>query len=165
MTRLRRNAFFLFGLIFATSLFGAWEEGEKLPDLSQYDLKGAIPTVEGKVTYVDFWASWCPPCKAAFPAMDRLYSEHKDEGFQVIAISLDSTKGAMDRFVDRAQPSFAIVWDEKQSLAYDAGIEVMPTSFLIDANGVIRKRHRGWGGSASEKELEAEIKELLEEAK
>lgn len=162
MNTFRRLSIFLIGLFLASSLWADWKVGDTVPDLSQYGITGTIPKLEGKVTYVDFWASWCPPCKAAFPAMDRLYSEHKDDGFQILAISLDSTHRAMDQFVARARPSFAIVWDGEQALASDAGIEAMPTSFLVDSKGVIRKMHRGWGGSASEKALEAEILELLE---
>lgn len=146
------------------SCIAAWEKGQPLPDLSEFTLEGDLPEFEGKVTYVDFWASWCAPCKASFPEMERLYQEYKDEGFQIVAVSVDSSEKSMQRFLDRTQPSFSIVWDSKQSLVADAEVEVMPTSFLVDGNGVIRSVHYGWRGSETAKALEAEIAALLEEA-
>ncbi len=151
--------------VLAASGFAAWEKGERLPDLSAFALEGELPPLEGKVTYVDFWASWCAPCKASFPEMERLYLENKDAGFQVLAVSVDSSEKAMQKFLGRAKPSFSIVWDAKQSLVAAAEVEVMPTSFLVDAKGVIRAVHYGWHGGESTRELEGEIAELLKEAK
>ncbi len=155
------SAFF----VFAASSFAAWEKGERLPDLSAFALEGELPQLEGKVTYVDFWASWCAPCKASFPEMERLYLEKKDAGFQVLAVSVDSSEKAMQKFIGRVKPSFPIVWDAKQSLVTAAEVEVMPTSFLVDAKGVIRAVHYGWHGGETTRELESEIAQLLQEAK
>ena len=66
-----------------------WEAGMDVPSLDEYSLVGDAPSLEGKVTLIDFWASWCAPCKAAFPEMDKLYQEFGDEGFQIIAVSVD----------------------------------------------------------------------------
>ncbi len=150
-------------LLFATSGYCAWEKGQALPDLASFTLEGEVPELSGKVTYVDFWASWCAPCKASFPEMERLYRENKDAGFQVLAVSVDSREKSMQTFLDRAKPSFAVVWDVKQSLVANAEVEVMPTSFLIDAKGVIRAVHYGWHGGETVGELESEIAELLKE--
>jgi thiol-disulfide isomerase/thioredoxin len=147
----------------ASTCFAAWEEGQPLPDLAAFELQGEVPELVGKVTYVDFWASWCAPCKASFPEIERLYQEYKDEGFQVVAVSVDSSERSMQRFLDRAEPSFAIVWDSKQLLVADAEVEVMPTSFLVDAEGVIRAVHYGWRGGETAKKLESEIAALLRE--
>ncbi|MBD5778317.1 TlpA family protein disulfide reductase [Pelagicoccus sp. NFK12] len=157
------GAFFFSSFIAAAACFAAWEKGQQLPDLADFDLQGEIPELEGKVSYVDFWASWCAPCKASFPEMERLYQENKDAGFQVIAVSVDSSEKAMQRFLDRAGPSFSVVWDHKQSLVADAEVEVMPTSFLVDAKGVIRSVHYGWRGEETAKKLESEIADLLRE--
>lgn len=147
----------------SVSCFATWEKGQPLPDLSEFALEGEVPSLEGKVTYVDFWASWCAPCKASFPEMERLYQENKDAGFQVLAVSVDSSEKSMNRFLDRAKPSFQIVWDSQQSLVADAEVEVMPTSFLIDSQGVIRAVHYGWRGGETVKKLESEIAALLQE--
>lgn len=159
-----------FALICATSVFSSvatadWSEGDAVPDLSGFELTGDVPAFEGKVTYVDFWASWCAPCKKAFPVIDALYQKHKDSGFQVLAVSVDSNAKAMQRFLDQSKPSFAIAHDPKQKLVADTGLEKMPTSYLVDQNGTIRYVHEGWGGNETAAELEMHILELLKEGK
>jgi len=145
------------------ALQAEWAEGDVVPNLTEFDLQGEMPELEGKVTYIDFWASWCAPCKAAFPEIEKLYSENKDKGFQVIAVSVDSSEKMMRRFLDKVDPSFATVWDADQKLVEHAEVGVMPTSFLIDAEGKIRAVHEGWRGKETLGKLEAEIMELLKE--
>lgn len=152
-------------ILFASVMpgFADWKEGDTVPDLSGFELSGEIPALKGKVTYIDFWASWCPPCKAAFPAIEELYQDLKDENFQVIAVSLDSSKASMERFLARANPSFVVSHDVTQKLAQDTGLEVMPTSYLVDGDGKIRSVHTGWRGRESALELRSEVKALLQE--
>ncbi|MBK1880587.1 TlpA disulfide reductase family protein [Pelagicoccus mobilis] len=159
-----KAAFAVVAIGFVPVLFGEWKEGDVLPELSGFGLQGDLPELEGKVTYVDFWASWCAPCKAAFPEIERLYQKHGEKGFQVVAVSVDSSEKMMRRFLDRVKPSFATVWDEEQQLVETAEVGVMPTSFLVDGEGKIRSVHEGWGGKETAVELEAEILELLKEA-
>ena len=140
-----------------------WEAGMDVPSLDEYSLIGDAPSLEGKVTLIDFWASWCAPCKAAFPEMDKLYQEFGDEGFQIIAVSVDQKERAMQQFLDRRKPSFKTVHDTSQKLVEKAGIQVMPTSFMIDKKGVIRFAHEGWHGKKSMRNLTEEIKILLAE--
>ena len=140
-----------------------WEAGMDVPSLDEYSLIGDAPSLEGKVTLIDFWASWCAPCKAAFPEMDKLYQEFGDEGFQIIAVSVDQKERAMQQFLDRRKPSFKTVHDASQKLVEKAGIQVMPTSFMIDKKGVIRFAHEGWHGKKSMRNLTEEIKILLAE--
>ena len=141
----------------------SWEAGMDVPSLDEYSLVGDAPSLEGKVTLIDFWASWCAPCKAAFPEMDKLYQEFGDEGFQIIAVSVDQKERAMQQFLDRRKPSFKTVHDASQKLVEKAGIQVMPTSFMIDKKGVIRFAHEGWHGKKSMRNLTEEIKILLAE--
>ncbi len=152
-----------FGLLGQAAVFAEWKAGLVVPDLSGYELRGELPSLEGKVTYLDFWASWCAPCKASFPALEELYQKYGDDGFQVVAVSVDTQEKAMRRFLDNAKPSFAIAWDPKHGLVSDAGIEAMPTSFLIDAKGVVRDVHIGWSSQSDAEELERKLLELLEE--
>lgn len=141
-----------------------WGEGDKAPDLASYGLVGELPQTAGTVTYLDFWASWCAPCKQSFPELDALHRQYAERGFQVVAISVDTQEKPMQRFLDRLKPSFPVARDADQTLVKDAGIEVMPTSFLIDANGRIRFVHRGWHGEATKSELARQIESLLQEA-
>ena len=140
-----------------------WGPETEVGDLAAFELGGDVPAMEGKVTLIDFWASWCAPCKAAFPEMENLYLKHKDAGFQILAISLDQKAKMMDSFLKRQKPSFAIAHDTNQLLARSAEIQVMPSSFLVDKNGVVRYAHKGWHGDKSVKSLEEQIKTLLDE--
>jgi len=140
-----------------------WEAGMDVPSLDEYSLSGDVPCLEGKVTLIDFWASWCAPCKAAFPEMEKLYQEFGDEGFQVIAVSVDQKERAMQQFLDRRKPSFTTVHDASQKLVEETGIQVMPTSFMIDKKGVIRFARKGWHGKKSVQNLTEEIQTLLAE--
>ena len=151
-----------FGFL-TTSVSAQWGPSTVLPDLAEAGLEGALPDVEGKVVMIDFWASWCVPCKATFPVMDELYSKYKDRGFQIVAISVDEKKKAIDKFVDRMKPSFPVAHTKSREFLDSVKPQAMPTSFLVDRNGVIRYMHLGWGGTQMKLELEAQITELLEE--
>ena len=140
-----------------------WEAGMDVPSLDEYSLIGDAPSLEGKVTLIDFWASWCAPCKAAFPEMEKLYQEFVDEGFQIIAVSVDQMERSMQQFLDRRKPSFTTVHDASQKLVEQAGIQVMPTSFMIDKKGAIRFVHEGWHAKKSVQNLTEEIQTLLVE--
>ena len=95
--------------------------------------------------------------------MEKLYKEFGDEGFQIIAVSVDQKERSMQQFLDRGKPSFTTVHDASQKLVEEAGIQVMPTSFMIDKKGVIRFAHEGWHGKKSVQNLTEEIQTLLAE--
>lgn len=140
-----------------------WDVGTELPDLTSFNLSGELPETKGNVVLVDFWASWCAPCKASFPSMEETYQQYKDKGFKIVAVSVDSKAMSMESFVNRLKPSFSIVHDSEQKLVSEAGIEVMPTSFLVDKSGKIRFVHLGWHGKESAERLMAEVEQLLTE--
>lgn len=151
-------------VLFALATQGEnWDAGTALEPLSGFELEGELPDIEGKVTLIDFWASWCSPCKASFQEMDKLYQKYNDQGFQILAISVDQDEKAMRRFLEREKPTFAVARDPKQQLVKSAGIEMMPSSFLVDREGVARSKHQGWHGKRSVKKLEAQIQILLSE--
>ena len=153
-------------VLFCASLAQAegWGPGTELPaTLESFALEGEVPEIEGRVTLVDFWASWCAPCKAAFPEMEKLYQKFKDEGFQIVAVSVDQKANQMQRFLDKQKPSFATPHDAGQKLVKAAEISVMPSSFLIDSKGVIRFAHEGWHGKESVENLTNQIQTLLAE--
>ncbi len=140
-----------------------WKSGETLPKLETFDFQSTNPEIEGKVVLIDFWASWCTPCKKSFPEMDHLYSKYKDQGFKTIAINVDDNIRDMERFLGRMNISFDIVHDASKQAVQSAGIDVIPSCFLIDRNGVIRLVHQGWHGKQSSEELSYHIEKLLEE--
>ncbi len=112
---------------------------------------------------VDFWASWCAPCKASFPAMEKLESDFRQRGLTILAISVDDQRENMERFVKSTGVSFAIVRDANHKLVAAADVQAMPTSFLIDRSGKIRFVHPGFRGDLTVKEYRDEIETLLKE--
>ncbi|MBO6557194.1 MAG: TlpA family protein disulfide reductase [Pseudomonadales bacterium] len=108
-------------------------------------------SLRGKVIYLDFWASWCGPCKVSFPDMKALQSEFGRDVFQVIAVSVDSNPKDARRFVERFEPNFLILTDPEGAIAERFSIPAMPTSFLIDQHGNIRHMHKGYRPGDAEK--------------
>jgi len=125
---------------------------QKLANLKHY---------QGKVIYVDFWASWCPPCRTSFPLLEKLAQDHK-QNFQIIAINMDEEIEAMEAFLKKYPVSFDILRDPEGIWADTYGVESMPTSFIIDKKGIVRSIHSGFAKDDIH-DIEKEIKHLLEE--
>jgi len=116
----------------------------------------------GKVVYLDFWASWCGPCKQSFPWMENLKDTYGRQGLAVIAVNLDMDRADADKFLDRFRPTFEVRFDPKGELAALYKVRAMPSSVLIDRHGVARFTHEGYrpvDGAA----YEAQVRELLAE--
>jgi thiol-disulfide isomerase/thioredoxin len=137
----------------------------KTVDVAAADLSGRELRVAGngaRLTVVDFWATWCEPCRAQLPALDRLAAKHGPSGVAVYAISFDDDRGAVERFVAEAPVSFPVLWDKGgETLAAPLELTRLPTTVVIDAAGVVRAVHLGFD-DRSEAALDAEIRRLLE---
>lgn len=166
LPRLHFLAVFL-GLSLANSSHGAVKEGDAFPKLEPADLRvlagGAFPETKGKVVLVDFWASWCAPCKASFPMLAKLDRELGARGFQVVAIGIDEKPTAAEAFVKKLNPGFPTLHDHGQKLVRRVEVPTMPTSFLLGRDGKVRFIHRGFHGDRTESELRRQIAELLAE--
>lgn len=142
----------------------ATEVGQSAPQFTLPTLKTdspiALKQFAGKVVYLDFWASWCAPCKTSFPLLNKLHAKLKEQGFEVVAVNLDENKLLGEKFLQEVPVDFTVLRDEKGEWADKYVVESMPTSFIIDKNGVVQKIHHGFT-SDDIKELEAKITELL----
>ncbi|MBA2483362.1 MAG: TlpA family protein disulfide reductase [Nitrosomonas sp.] len=140
--------------------------GESSPSCTLTSLDGKaihnLQELRGEVVYVDFWASWCPPCVRSFPFMDQLDHDFKDQGLRVIGINMDEKLADAESFLDQYPVDFDIAVDADKQCVKDFGVMAMPTSYLIDRNGVIRHIHQGFRAGESEK-LRLAIKYLLNE--
>jgi peroxiredoxin len=114
----------------------------------------------GKVVYLDFWASWCNPCTKAIPAIEQLRKEFPETDFQVLAVNVDKSKKKATQFLDKTPIGYPSVADPRGKLPRRFGLETMPTSYLIDREGVIRYVHRGFR-SGDVDELRAQIQKLV----
>lgn len=117
---------------------------------------------KGKVVLLDFWASWCGPCKKEFPFLMQLREKTRNQPFEIITINVDTDVKKMMGFLkdQKRKPNFPVVMDPAGKLPEMYGVEGMPTTVLIDANGIIRYRHTGFVDSDKAKFVR-EIKSLL----
>jgi thiol-disulfide isomerase/thioredoxin len=138
--------------------------GDGLPDLGAAGLEGKLPdNLKGQVVLLDFWASWCAPCKESFPVMDKLYKEHSGEGLVIVAVSVDEKAADMEKFLKKTPATFCVVRDAKHELVKTTDVSTMPTSFLIDRAGKVRFTHSGFLGKATAKQYQDEVAQLLKE--
>lgn len=121
-----------------------------------------LSAYRGRVVYVDFWASWCGPCKQSFPWMQAMKDTYDRQGLTVIAVNLDLDRADADKFLERFRPTFEVRFDPKGNLATFYNVQAMPSSVLIDRHGVTRFTHSGFrpvDGAV----YEAQVRELLAE--
>lgn len=137
------------------------KEGDTFPDLSKFGLEGKLPELKGKVVLVDFFASWCGPCKESFPAMNDLQKKYGEKGFIILAINLDKKKSDMDDFVKSHPANFVIVRDAENKLVKEVKIATMPSSFVLDKEGKVKSAHHGFKGAESVKKYSEDIEALL----
>ena len=115
---------------------------------------------KGDVIYLDFWATWCPPCRKSFPWMEEMHQKYSDLGFKVIAISTDVKRSVIDQFLKDLTTNFIIAHEPTGEAASKFKVTGMPNSYLIDRKGNIRLKHSGFN-SKDKSKLEAEIKKLI----
>lgn len=163
-----QNKVFLIGLTILISIFNAnaAEVGQPAPQFTLPSLLQDQPTslnqFNGKVIYIDFWASWCLPCRTSFPLLNKLHQKLKDRGFEVVAINLDEDKANAEKFLKDFPVTFTVLRDSNGEWADKYVVEFMPTSFIIDKQGVIRNIHHGFV-SDDINELEQKTVQLLTE--
>lgn len=113
----------------------------------------------GKVVVVDFWATWCVPCKESFPAYQRLAQKFGSK-LSVIGVSVDDDPSGIAKFASDTGAKFPLAWDEGQITSKSYQPPTMPTSFVIDQSGIVRFVHSGFH-SGDERAIESEIASLL----
>jgi len=149
------------------SAAGGVQVGEKapalsLPSLTQEGVTISLESLKGNVVYLDFWASWCGPCRVSFPALEAMRTELGSRGFEVLAINLDEDEEDAHTFLSEIAVSYPLVRDAQGLTPSVYGILGMPTGYLIDREGMVRHVHQGYKKSDG-KVLRAAALELLGE--
>ena len=135
--------------------------GAPLPALDLPGAGAALPPTSGKVVIVDFWASWCAPCRASFAVYSELQRDLGPSGLVVIGVGVDEDARAYAGFVAKLRPSFTTVQDPEHALVSRVQVPTMPTCYLVDRSGRVRFVHRGFHGADTERELRSEVRALL----
>ncbi len=143
-------------LLVGGSVSAAQAPNFKLPG-TKSDVK--LSAYRGKVVYVDFWASWCGPCRKSFPWMSEL-QERYGSSLKVIAVNLDQDKKEAIKFLKKTKPNFAVAFDPKGKVAEKYKVRAMPSSYLIDQRGKIVSAHTGFRSKDKQK-LEKQIQKLV----
>jgi peroxiredoxin len=142
----------------------ALDVGARMPEVGLTDLATGKridrASLAGKVVVVDFWASWCAPCKQELPQLEALYKRHKAAGLVVLAVNVDSDVGKAKALARELKLTFPIVHDAKHELADRFDPPRMPSSFIIDRKGLVRHVHAGFR-SGDEAIFERELRALL----
>lgn len=141
----------------------ALDVGERMPPAALKDLSGkpiAASALAGKVVIVDFWASWCGPCKQELPALEALHKKYKDKGLVVIGVSVDSELDKAQALAKSLKLSFQSSHDAQHGLAEQFDPPRMPSSYVIDQKGIVRHIHAGFR-AGDEAAIEREVRALL----
>ena len=140
--------------------------GSQAPDFQLIDLQGnwqVLPDYRGKVVLLNFWATWCGPCRVEMPSMERVYQDLKDEGFAILAISSDPQGSIVTRpFVVSQGLTFPILHDSDYRVSGRYGVRTLPMSFLIDRNGTLTQRvfgARDWNSPEARELLHGLLRE------
>ena len=121
-----------------------------------------LSELRGEVVMLNFWASWCGPCRQEMPLLDGLYRRYKAMGFRLLGVNVDEDSAAARALLDEIPVSFTILFDPRNRLADRYAIEAMPTTILIDRDGRRRYTHLGYV-PGTEQDYEREIKALIRE--
>lgn len=123
------------------------EVGKRAPAFELLDLSGKkqnLAEYSGKVVLLNFWATWCGPCKAEMPSLNSLFEEFKTQGFVVIAVSIDASEKPVQSFVSKQELTFPVLMDPDKEVYFDEyAVFALPTSVLIDRNGIIAHKFIG----------------------
>ncbi|HKS54818.1 MAG TPA: TlpA disulfide reductase family protein [Steroidobacteraceae bacterium] len=117
----------------------------------------------GKIVLLDFWASWCEPCRHSFPWLNAMQAKYADRGLVVIGVNVDADRADADRFLHDVPGSFQIIYDPAGVLASRFDLPGMPVSYIIGRNGEVIGHHIGFRTGLSD-DREAELRKLLETA-
>ncbi len=152
-----------FGSMLVASDVVAVVAGEPAPALALPTAGGdtvALDRLRGRVVYVDFWASWCGPCRRSFPWMNEMHAKYGPAGLTMIGVNVDKRRPDAERFLQQTPAAFTIVYDPAGSAPEAYGVKGMPSSYLIDGAGNVVAVESGFR-DGQKAELEARIRALL----
>jgi peroxiredoxin len=134
--------------------------GSRAPEFALRDMQGkyvSLTALRGKVVVLNFWATWCPPCRKELPGLERLRREYAGRGLAVVAVSTDSTERGIRKFLAETPLSLRVVHDRDGRISQLYGVFSLPTTFVIDRRGIVMRHYIGeqdWGSPRVRSSLE-----------
>ena len=164
MINLKKLYLFLVSLCLLLTSMTSVADISKAPAIHLPAIEGEVDLMQlqGKVVYLDFWASWCDPCRDSFPWMAEMKEKYGSDGLEVIAVNLDKERALADKFLDTMKVNFVVAFDASGESAEKYKLRGMPGSYLIGRDGNIQASHLGFNDRDKAK-LEAAIKVLLQQ--
>jgi len=138
--KLKSLHLFLIALLVQGSSVWAVEAGKPLPDLGLAE----VQKTKGQYIYIDYWASWCGPCRQSFPWMNALQAKLGSKGLKVVAVNVDAKRADADKFLTHTPAQFTIAYDPLGESAKKLAIKTMPTSMLVSPEGRVLFVHSGF---------------------
>ena len=123
----------------------------------------SLQELRGQVVMINFWASWCGPCRQEFPVLDEMYRKYRPMGFTLVGINVESETADAERFLAKTPISFPIAWDRANDVSGDYGVSAMPTTLIVDRKGNVRWLHRAYK-PGDENEYLNQVRAMLREA-
>jgi len=171
MSKTRLNAT-LFGRLlsaalavcFAGQLAAAAPSGPA-PDFTLKSRSGEnikLSELRGQVVMINFWASWCGPCRQEMPLLDQLYQRYQPMGFTLLGVNVEEDGTAADKVLKEIPVSFPVLYDSKNQVSERYQVSAMPSTFLIDRDGQVRYLHKGYQ-PGYEETYQQQIRELVRE--
>ena len=138
---------------------------DKAPDFTLKNLQGTnlrLDEYRGKVVLINFWASWCGPCRQEMPLLDRIHQRYSDAGFAVLGVNVEGTLAPAKETAERTHVTFPVLIDENQKVSGLYDLQSMPSTLVVDRDGVVRYVHHGYKPGDEAKYLEV-VKQLISE--
>jgi len=121
-----------------------------------------LSELRGQVVMINFWASWCGPCRQEMPLLDQLYQRYQPMGFTLLGVNVEEDSGAADKILKEIPVSFPVLYDNKSKVSESYQVQAMPSTFLIDRDGKLRYLHKGYR-PGTEEDYQKQIRELIRE--
>ncbi|WP_417698722.1 redoxin family protein [Pseudoalteromonas lipolytica] len=130
--------------LFVSSAVIAEQSASTTVSPSQQQLAALLSQNKGKVVLLDFWASWCSPCRRSFPWLIEMQNTYREQGLTVIAVNIDVERADAEKFLTDFAVNFNIIYDPDAVIGRQYQLKGMPSSFLIDKEGIVRYQHTGF---------------------
>jgi peroxiredoxin len=161
-----RTYFIVMGVIsLSMSTASAAKVGDLAPNFTLKSTTGAnfrLSELRGEVVMINFWATWCPPCRQEMPVLEKLYSRYRNLGFQLLGVSIDEKSAKAKNMAKRLKVNYPILFDSAKSVSELYDVDAMPTTVMVDRDGRVRHIYRGYL-PGHEGKYRANIRGLLKE--